>query len=212
MRTRASGSVFSNIDQRMPPLQRNSQVEPVGAGVGEHANGASAFGVQDMAGNVWEWVDDCVHGNYSGAPSEGSTWSAGGDCSFRVKEAGHSTTMPRLSARPCAVSTTRRPDTAAVADAVSGRRPEVSCDCRRDDVHGDLRSGRLGGGMLPCAELGANAALAGVVPATPPCGAASSGSGLRTVAPLSHDVQWTFSAEGDRLALRVRRRTAEAPQ
>ena len=27
-----------------------------------------------MAGNVWEWVEDDWHGNYDGAPDDGSAW------------------------------------------------------------------------------------------------------------------------------------------
>jgi formylglycine-generating enzyme required for sulfatase activity len=40
------------------------------------------FGVYDMVGNVWEWVEDCVHEDYSqGPPTDGSAWMTGGDCS-----------------------------------------------------------------------------------------------------------------------------------
>jgi formylglycine-generating enzyme required for sulfatase activity len=41
------------------------------------------FGLYDMHGNVWEWVEDCLHTNYEGAPEDGSAWIAQGDCNFR---------------------------------------------------------------------------------------------------------------------------------
>lgn len=36
---------------------------------------ANDFGVYDMSGNVWEWVEDSWHKNYYGAPNDGSAWS-----------------------------------------------------------------------------------------------------------------------------------------
>ena len=30
-----------------------------------------------MAGNVWQWVQDCSHDNYNGAPTDGSAWTIG---------------------------------------------------------------------------------------------------------------------------------------
>jgi formylglycine-generating enzyme required for sulfatase activity len=38
------------------------------------------FGLYDMVGNVWEWVEDCLHEDYIHAPVDGSAWMTGGDC------------------------------------------------------------------------------------------------------------------------------------
>ena len=34
----------------------------------------NGFGLYDMAGNVWEWVQDCGHSDYNQAPDNGSAW------------------------------------------------------------------------------------------------------------------------------------------
>jgi formylglycine-generating enzyme required for sulfatase activity len=46
------------------------------------------FGLYDMHGNVWEWVEDCLHADYQGAPKDGSAWIAQGDCNRRVVRGG----------------------------------------------------------------------------------------------------------------------------
>ena len=34
----------------------------------------NAFGLHEMLGNVWEWIEDCWHDDYNDAPTDGSAW------------------------------------------------------------------------------------------------------------------------------------------
>lgn len=47
----------------------------------------NAFGVHDMLGSQWEWVADCGHPNYQGAPTDGSAWRDRG-CNTRLVRGG----------------------------------------------------------------------------------------------------------------------------
>jgi formylglycine-generating enzyme required for sulfatase activity len=39
------------------------------------------WGLYDMQGNVWQWVEDADHTTYEGAPADGSAWISGGSFS-----------------------------------------------------------------------------------------------------------------------------------
>jgi formylglycine-generating enzyme required for sulfatase activity len=49
---------------------------------------ANPTGFYDMIGNVWEWVEDCWHDSYIGAPKDGSAWVEKGSCDERVVRGG----------------------------------------------------------------------------------------------------------------------------
>jgi formylglycine-generating enzyme required for sulfatase activity len=67
----------------------NQQDAPIGSFA------PNQFGLFDMAGNVWEWVEDCYHPDYGGAPADGSAWLA--DCPddhIRVERGGGKNAPP----------------------------------------------------------------------------------------------------------------------
>ena len=55
--------------------------------------GPNRFGLYDMLGNVWQWVSDCWHDSYVGAPKDGSSWTEDG-CSKRVLRGGSWANLP----------------------------------------------------------------------------------------------------------------------
>ena len=53
------------------------------------------FGLHDVLGNVWEWVEDCWHETYARAPADGSAWTSGGECGRHVLRGGSWRSRPR---------------------------------------------------------------------------------------------------------------------
>ncbi|PZO46859.1 MAG: formylglycine-generating enzyme family protein [Phormidesmis priestleyi] len=58
-------------------------------------DGANAFGLCDMHGNVWEWCQDHWHKNYEGAPTDGSAWFTDDEDARRVRRGGSWYSFPR---------------------------------------------------------------------------------------------------------------------
>ncbi len=58
---------------------------------------ANAFGLYDMHGNVFEWVQDRYHENYQGAPGDGSAWEAGNNNHYILR--GGSWNVPPFKSR-----------------------------------------------------------------------------------------------------------------
>jgi formylglycine-generating enzyme required for sulfatase activity len=74
--------VKGNANCRGCGTQWESKTAPVGSFK------PNPFGLYDTSGNVWEWVEECWHRNYSGAPADASAWIVGGDCVRRMIRGG----------------------------------------------------------------------------------------------------------------------------
>jgi formylglycine-generating enzyme required for sulfatase activity len=81
-----------------PQIRESAWIQDVDKGSTHPVGGKApnAWGLHDTLGNVWEWMQDCWHKNYEGAPGDGSkAWEEGGDCSLRVLRGGSWFDRPR---------------------------------------------------------------------------------------------------------------------
>ncbi len=51
------------------------------------------WGLYQVHGNIYDWVEDCWNDNYSGAPTDGSAWTSG-ECKTRVARGGSYAVSP----------------------------------------------------------------------------------------------------------------------
>jgi formylglycine-generating enzyme required for sulfatase activity len=65
------------------------------APVGQYA--ANAYGLQDMIGNVREWVQDCATASFMGRPRDARAWEWLGGCNNRIQRGGSWLTPPAES-------------------------------------------------------------------------------------------------------------------
>ncbi len=77
---------FGNDDSKLNEYawydqNSGSETHPVGQ------KKPNSWGLYDVNGNVWEWVQDRLHYNYEGAPSDGSAWEDG-NSPYRVIRGG----------------------------------------------------------------------------------------------------------------------------
>ncbi len=56
---------------------------------------ANPWGLHEMHGNVYEWVEDCYHDSYNAAPKNGGAWATGCDGNVRVLRGGSWVDSPR---------------------------------------------------------------------------------------------------------------------
>lgn len=81
---------YTELDEYAVAFQADSLrgTEEVGA---KHPN---SWGLFDMSGNAWEWVEDDYHWNYRGAPNDGSAWTENPRATYRVLRGGSWLNLP----------------------------------------------------------------------------------------------------------------------
>lgn len=72
---------------------------PIGVGRGKTLSvdsfAPNPWGLYQVHGNVWDWVEDCFHDDYVGAPLDGTAWISGA-CDKRVSRGGAWLDQPRF--------------------------------------------------------------------------------------------------------------------
>ena len=83
----------------------------------------NAWGLHEMHGYVWEWVQDGWHDDYKGAPADGSAWLEKDAKQFVIRGGGFNSAAERCrsAARRGATPISRATPSASAASA---RRPE----------------------------------------------------------------------------------------
>ncbi|GAB2176882.1 SUMF1/EgtB/PvdO family nonheme iron enzyme [Dongia sp. agr-C8] len=80
----ASGKTkYPTVEDGLPCDDGFAQTAPV------DALAANAFGLKGMIGNVWEWVADCYHPSYAGAPTDGGAWIEDGCTERGIRGSGY---------------------------------------------------------------------------------------------------------------------------
>jgi formylglycine-generating enzyme required for sulfatase activity len=67
---------------------------------------ANDFGLHDMHGNAWEWVEDRAHDDYQGAPTDATAWVEDGSATHRVLRGGAWNRFPDRGAAGLHLQTT----------------------------------------------------------------------------------------------------------
>ena len=87
---RARTTTAYHFGATISPSQANYHARGIGGTTEVGSYPANAFGLHDVHGNVWEWVEDYWHSNYNGAPSDGSAWTSNyDDDEYRMLRGGY---------------------------------------------------------------------------------------------------------------------------